>query len=63
MKDESLNVPATLDIAPRKITEHKSHPQSSVFCLNQIKLHIQLEMTFCMVNPGGFRFKAQIKMS
>ena len=53
MKDKSLNVPATLDIAPRKITKHKSHLQSSVFCLNQ-KLHIQLEITFSMVNPGGF---------
>ena len=38
MKDKSLNVPATLDIAPRKITKHKSHLQSSVFCLNQIKI-------------------------
>ena len=62
MKDKSLNVPPTLDISPRKIREHRSHLQSSVFCFNQIKLHIQLEMTFCMVNPGGFRLKAQIKM-
>ena len=38
MKDKSLNVPATLDIAPQKITKHKSHLQSSVFCLNQIKI-------------------------
>ena len=38
MKDKSLNVPATLDIAPRKITKHKSHLQSSVFCLNPIKI-------------------------
>ena len=38
MKDKSLNVPATLDIAPRKITKHKSHLQSSVFCLNRIKI-------------------------
>ena len=38
MKDKSLNVPATLDIAPRKITKHKSQLQSSVFCLNQIKI-------------------------
>ena len=38
MKDKSLNVPATLDIAPRKITKHKSHLQSSVFCLNQTKI-------------------------
>ena len=36
MKDKSLNVPSTLDIAPRKITKHKSHLQSSVGCLNQI---------------------------
>ena len=38
MKDKSLNVPATLDIAPRRITKQKSHLQSSVFCLNQIKI-------------------------
>ena len=38
MKDKSLNVPATLDIAPRKVTKHKSHLQSSIFCLNQIKI-------------------------
>ena len=38
MKDKSLNVPATLDIAPRKITKHKSHLQSSAFRLNQIKI-------------------------
>ena len=38
MKDKSLNVPATLEIANRKITKHKSHLQSSVFCLNQIKI-------------------------
>ena len=38
MKDKSLNVPATLDIAPRKITKHKSHLQSSYFCLNQIRI-------------------------
>ena len=38
MKDKTLNVPATLDIAPRKITKHKSHLQSSVFCFNQIKM-------------------------
>ena len=31
MKDKSFNVPATLDIAPRKIRKHKSHLQSSVF--------------------------------
>ena len=38
MKDKSLNVPATLDIGPRKITNHKSHLESSVFSLNQIKM-------------------------
>ena len=38
IKDKSLNVSATLDIAPRKITKHKSHLQSSVFRLNQIKM-------------------------
>ena len=38
MKDKSLNVPATLDIAPQRITKHKSHLQSSVFCLNQIRI-------------------------
>ena len=38
MKDKSLNVPATLDIAPQKITQDKSHLQSSVFCLNQMKI-------------------------
>ena len=38
MKDQSLNVPATLEIAPRKITKHKSHLQSSIFCLNEIKI-------------------------
>ena len=38
MKDKSLNVPATLDIAPRKITKHKSHLQSCVFCLNKIEI-------------------------
>ena len=38
MKDKSLNVPATLDIAPQKITKHKSHLQSSGFCLNQAKI-------------------------
>ena len=31
-------VPATLDIAPLKITKHKSHLESSVFCLNEIKI-------------------------
>ena len=31
LKDKRLNVPATLDIAPQKITKHKSHLQSSVF--------------------------------
>ena len=125
MKDKSLNVPATLDIAPRKITKDKSHRQSSVFCMNQMKithwtgndffygqsrwiliwstnknvtkdktlnvpatldiaprksqntnltfnslffawinqkLHIQREIAFSMVNPTGFSFQAQIKM-
>ena len=42
MKDKSLNVPATLDIAryapPWKITKHKSHLQSSAFSLNQTKI-------------------------
>ena len=38
MKDKSLNGPATLDIAPRKITKQKSHLQSSGFCLNQITI-------------------------
>ena len=38
MKDKSLNVPATLDIMPRKITKHKSHLQSSVSCVNEIKI-------------------------
>ena len=38
MKDKTLNVSATLDIGPRKITKHKSHVQSSVFCLNQPKI-------------------------
>ena len=38
MNDKSLNVPATLDIATRKITNHKSHLQSSVLRLNQIKI-------------------------
>ena len=42
MKDKSLNVLATLDIAryapPWKITKHKSHLQSSAFCLNQTKI-------------------------
>ena len=42
MKDKSLNVPATLDIAryapPWKITKHKSHLQSSLFFLNQTKI-------------------------
>ena len=38
MNDKSLNVPGTLDIAPRKITKRKSHLQSSVFGLNQIKI-------------------------
>ena len=38
MKDKSLNVSVTLDMAPRKITKHKSHLQSSVFCLNEIKM-------------------------
>ena len=56
MKDTSLNVPATLEIAPWRITKHKSHLQTSVFCLNQQKI------TFSMVNPGGYWFEAQIKM-
>ena len=38
MKDKSLNVPATLDIAPRKITKHNSHHQSSVFLLESTKI-------------------------
>ena len=38
MKDKILNVPSTFDIAPLKITKHKSHLQSSVFCVNQIKI-------------------------
>ena len=38
MKDKSLNVPSTLDVASRRIRKHKSHLQSSVFCLNPIKI-------------------------
>ena len=39
IKDNSLNIPATLDIAPQKnLTKHKSHLQSSVFCLNRTKI-------------------------
>ena len=38
IKDESLNVPSTLDIAPQRITKHKSHLQSSIFCSNQTKI-------------------------
>ena len=54
MKDKSLNVPATLDIAPRKITKHKSHLQSSVFCLSQTKITHSTGNDFFMVSPGGF---------
>ena len=43
MKDKSLNVHATLDIVPRRITKHKSPLQSSVFCLNQIKIRHSTE--------------------
>ena len=42
MKDKSLNVPVTVDIAryatPWKITKHKCDRQSSVFFINQIKI-------------------------
>ena len=54
MKDKSLNVSATLDIGPRKITKHNSHLQSSVFSLNQIKMTHSTGNDFSMVNPGGF---------
>ena len=47
MKDKSLNVPATVDIAryatPWKITKHKCDRQSSVFCINQIKITYSTE--------------------
>ena len=47
MKDKSFNLPATLDIAryapPRKITKPKCHLQSSVFCINQIKITYSTE--------------------
>ena len=43
MKDKSLNVPTTIDIAPRKITEHKSHLPLSAFCLNQVKITYSTE--------------------
>ena len=54
MKDKSVNVPATLHIAPRKITKHKSHLQSSVFCLNQIKITHSTGNDFSIVSPSGF---------
>ena len=54
MKDKSLNVPATLDMAARKITKDKSHLQSSVFSLNQIKMTHSTGNDFSMVNSGGF---------
>ena len=39
MKDKSLNVHATLDIAPQKhLIKHKSHLQSSVFSLNRTNI-------------------------
>ena len=47
MKDKSLNVPATFDIAPRRMTKHKSHLQSSVFCLNQITITHWRENHIC----------------
>ena len=62
MKDKSLNaglnVPVTLDIAPHK--NHKTQISSSIvyfFAWIEQKLHIQLEITFSMVNPGGFWFE------
>ena len=55
MKDKSLNVPATLDIAPREITKHKSHLQSSAkFCMNQIKITYSTENDISMVNLVDF---------
>ena len=38
LRDKGLNVPATLDITPRKITKHKSEHHWSVFGMNQIKI-------------------------
>ena len=62
MKDKSLNaglnVPVTLDIALHK--NHKTQISSSIiyfFAWIEQKLHIQLEITFSMVNPGGFWFE------
>ena len=47
MKDITLNVPGTLDIAryapPWKIIEQKSRHQSSVFYLNQTKITYSTE--------------------
>ena len=67
MKEKSLNaglnVPATLDIAPHK--NHKTQISSSIVCFlvdSKKKLHIQLEITFTMVNPSEFWFEVQIKM-
>ena len=55
MKDKSLNVPATLDIAPRKITKHKSHLQSSAkFCMNQIKITYSTENDIFYGQSGWF---------
>ena len=59
MKDKSLNVPATLDIAPRK--NHKTQMSSSIVCflLESNKITHSSGTDFSMVNPGGFRFEAQ----
>ena len=54
MKDKSLNVPVTLDIAAGKITKHKSHLQSSVFCLNQTKITYSTENDFLYGQSSGF---------
>ena len=65
MNDKSLNVPATVDIAASE--NHKTEISPSIVCFllesnKNYTLNWKLEMTFSMVNQGGFWFEAQIKM-
>ena len=58
MKNKSLNVPATLDIARYTpswtITRHKSKHDSSVFGINHIKLHPTTENDFLQCQSSWF---------
>ena len=53
----------------RHLTSHLGKSRNTNFTFNRLffawmnqKLHIQLEMTFSIVNPSGFWFEAQIKI-